>query len=90
MVTSHGYYVLNADGGHINLPAERTSIDLDGNVERGDGSFVDQSPGFSRQRVLLRPIDITNAHRNTHDSPLGRTGMGSGGERQPPHARYPP
>lgn len=35
-----------------------------------------QSPGFSRQRVLLRPIGITNADRSSHDSLLGRAGMG--------------
>ena len=35
-----------------------------------------QSPGFSRQRVLLRPIGITSADRNSHDALLGRTGMG--------------
>lgn len=35
-----------------------------------------QSPGFSRQRVLLRPIGITNADRNSRDALLGRTGMG--------------
>jgi len=35
-----------------------------------------QSPGFSRQRLLLRPVGITNADRNSHDSLLGRAGMG--------------
>ena len=35
-----------------------------------------QSPGFSRQRVLLRPIGITSTDRNSHDALLGRTGMG--------------
>ena len=35
-----------------------------------------QTPGFSRQRVLLRPIGITNADRSSSDSLLGRAGMG--------------
>ena len=35
-----------------------------------------QTPGFSRQRVLLRPIGITGADRSSHDSLLGRAGMG--------------
>ncbi|MBA4180996.1 MAG: flagellar hook-associated protein FlgK [Anaerolinea sp.] len=35
-----------------------------------------QTPGFSRQRVLLRPVGITGADRSSYDSLLGRAGMG--------------
>ncbi|MFN0146796.1 MAG: flagellar hook-basal body protein [Dehalococcoidia bacterium] len=34
LVTSHGYYVLDADGQHINLPAQRVDIGLDGAITR--------------------------------------------------------
>ena len=35
-----------------------------------------QSPGFSRQRVLLRPVGLNGADRSSRDSLLGRAGMG--------------
>lgn len=35
-----------------------------------------QSPGFSRQRVLLRPIGLDGSDRFSRDSLLGRTGFG--------------
>ena len=54
MVTSHGYHVLNANGGHINLPAERTSIDAAGNIARGDGSFIDQVATYDFSPTALK------------------------------------
>lgn len=41
LVTSHGFYVLNADGGHINLPAQEVAVALDGSISR-NGEFIDQ------------------------------------------------
>jgi flagellar hook-associated protein 1 len=35
-----------------------------------------QSPGFSRQRVILRPEGITAADRYSHDDLLGKAGFG--------------
>ena len=35
-----------------------------------------QTPGFSRQRVILRPIGITGSSWSSSDSLLGRAGMG--------------
>jgi flagellar hook-associated protein 1 FlgK len=35
-----------------------------------------QSPGFSRQRVLLRPDGLNASDRNSHDSILGKSGNG--------------
>ena len=35
-----------------------------------------QTPGFSRQRVLLRPIGIDGSDHFTRDNLLGRAGMG--------------
>lgn len=54
LVTSHGYFVLNPNGGHINLPAERTTIDPDGNISRGDGSVVDQVATFDYSPTALK------------------------------------
>ena len=54
LVTSHGYYVLNAEGGHISLPAERTSIDLDGNIATGDGNFIAQVATFDFSPTALK------------------------------------
>ncbi len=41
LVTSHGYFVLNADGGRISLPAESVSVDPDGVISR-EGEVIDQ------------------------------------------------
>lgn len=54
MVISHGYYVLNADGGHINLPADRMSIDLDGNIARADGTLIDRVATYDFAPTALK------------------------------------
>jgi flagellar basal-body rod protein FlgG len=41
LVTSQGYYVLDTNGAHINLPADRVSVDADGIISTG-GQPVDQ------------------------------------------------
>ncbi len=41
LVTSHGYYVLNSAGGHINLPADAVSVGSDGTISR-NGNSIDQ------------------------------------------------
>jgi flagellar basal-body rod protein FlgG len=41
LVTSHGYYVLNSAGGHINLPIGPVSVGPDGTISN-DGNAVDQ------------------------------------------------
>ncbi len=50
LVTSHGYYVLDADGEHINLPSERVSITPGGVISTPPGDIatlqvVDFAPG---------------------------------------------
>ncbi len=41
LVTSQGYYVLNTNGGHINLPANAVSVDADGVISQ-NGQPIDQ------------------------------------------------
>jgi flagellar basal-body rod protein FlgG len=41
LVTSHGYYVLNSAGGHINLPPDAVGIGSDGAISR-NGNPIDQ------------------------------------------------
>ena len=41
LVDSHGNYVLNANGGHVNLPADRVSAEPDGTISAG-GQAIDQ------------------------------------------------
>ncbi len=41
LVTSHGYLVLNAQGGRITLPAESVTVDADGVISR-EGQAIDQ------------------------------------------------
>ncbi|MCC7365620.1 MAG: flagellar hook-basal body protein [Dehalococcoidia bacterium] len=42
LVTNHGHYVLNDQGGHINLPAEQVTVLADGTITVGDGQFLDR------------------------------------------------
>lgn len=42
LVTSHGYYVLNENGQHINVPAEAVGVGQDGAVTTADGQVVDK------------------------------------------------
>lgn len=41
LVTSQGYYVLNNNGGHINLPATAVAVQTDGTISQ-DGNPIDQ------------------------------------------------
>ncbi len=50
LVSSHGYYLLNADGGHVNLPAGTVSFEPDGTItSRGETldriQMLDFAPG---------------------------------------------
>lgn len=45
LVTSHGYYVLSAAGGHINLPMEPVAVGSDGAIVRS-GEAIDQLAVF--------------------------------------------
>jgi flagellar basal-body rod protein FlgG len=50
LVTSHGYYILNQDGGHIRLPGEPVAVEPDGTItQRGQQidalQVVDFAPG---------------------------------------------
>jgi flagellar basal-body rod protein FlgF len=75
LVTSHGYYVLDADGQHINLPARPIEADLDGNITV-DREFVAQL-----RQVDFTPLQLTRAGEGYFTA----TGDGSpvtGGVRQ--------
>ena len=41
LVTSQGYYVLNTNGGHINLPASTVTVESDGTISQ-NGQPIDQ------------------------------------------------
>ncbi len=53
LVDSHGDYVLNTNGGHVNLPADRVSVGSDGTITAG-GQVIDQ----------LAILDFTPAQLN--------------------------
>ncbi|MBE7520153.1 MAG: flagellar hook-basal body protein [Thermoflexaceae bacterium] len=55
LVTSHGYYVLDTDGAHINLPSERLSVAPDGQVTAAG------EPVATIQVVDFAPAQLTRA-----------------------------
>lgn len=52
LVNSQGYYVLNDQGGHINLPAERIDVTSDGTIE-SKGQTIDKIGVFDYSPVQL-------------------------------------
>jgi flagellar basal-body rod protein FlgG len=55
LVTSHGYYVLDADGAHINLPAEPVAVAPDGTISRAGETIA------SLQVVDFAPALLTRS-----------------------------
>ena len=55
LVTSHGYYVLDADGAHITLPAETVTVAPDGAISRAGESIA------ALQVVDFAPSQLTRA-----------------------------
>ena len=55
LVTSHGYYVLDENGGHINLPQNRIATTVDGGI-------LDQGNEIARLAVIdYTPNQLTRA-----------------------------
>jgi flagellar basal-body rod protein FlgG len=77
LVTSQGYYVLNTNGGHINLPAAAVSVAADGTISDGGApvdqlAVVDYTPG---QLVRSGEAYFTSATPGTKISGGVRQGM---------------